>query len=209
MYSMKKIILASSSVRRKALLNQIGLSVETIKPEIDEKLNPRLKSRGNAEQLSFIKASAVAMKLKTDNLKVNKSSKSKIEDVIIIAADTFIEFNGEILGKPIDKKDAKKTLLKLSGKSHSVITGFTILEMNSHKTITKSVVTKVFFRKISLKEIDAYIKTGEPMNKAGSYGMQDLAAIFVERIEGEPFNVVGLPLSALTEELKKFGVKLF
>jgi len=206
---MKKIILASSSVRRKALLNQIGLSVETIKPEIDEKLNPRLKSRGNAEQLSFIKASAVAMKLKTDNLKVNKSSKSKIEDVIIIAADTFIEFNGEILGKPIDKKDAKKTLLKLSGKSHSVITGFTILEMHTHKTITKSVVTKVIFRKISLKEIDAYIKTGEPMNKAGSYGIQDIAAVFVERIEGEPFNVVGLPLSALTEELKKFGVKLF
>jgi septum formation protein len=206
---MNKIILASSSVRRKALLNQIGLSVETIKPEIDEKLNPRLKPRGNAEQLSLAKVNAVAQKLKDDNLKISKASKIMNEDVIIIAADTFIVFNGEILGKPIDKKDAKKTLLKLSGKSHSVITGFTILEMNSHKTITKSVVTKVFFRKISLKEIDAYIKTGEPMNKAGSYGMQDLAAIFVERIEGEPFNVVGLPLSALTEELKKFGVKLF
>lgn len=208
---MKKIILASSSSRRKSLLQQIGLSIEIEKPEIDEKLNPRLKPKGNAENLSLLKANAVYEKLKLKRL-LNTENRIRNEEkngYIIIAADTFIVFDGEIIGKPEDKKAAKKILLKLSGKSHTAVTGFTILDTSTKKTVTRSVNTKVFFRKLSLKEIDSYIKTGEPMNKAGGYGMQDLGAVFIERIEGEPFNVVGLPLQAITEELKKFGVKIF
>ncbi len=208
---MKKIILASSSSRRKSLLQQIGLSIEIEKPEIDEKLNPRLKPKGNAENLSLLKANAVYEKLKLKRL-LNTENRIRNEEkngYIIIAADTFIVFDGEIIGKPEDKKAAKKILLKLSGKSHTVVTGFTILDTSTKKTVTRSVNTKVFFRKLSLKEIDSYIKTGEPMNKAGGYGMQDLGAVFIERIEGEPFNIVGLPLQAITEELKKFGVKIF
>lgn len=208
---MKKIILASSSSRRKSLLQQIGLSIEIEKPEIDEKLNPRLKPKGNAENLSLLKANAVYEKLKLKRL-LNTENRIRNEEkngYIIIAADTFIVFDGEIIGKPEDKKAAKKILLKLSNKSHTVVTGFTILDTSTKKTVTRSVNTKVFFRKLSLKEIDSYIKTGEPMNKAGGYGMQDLGAVFIERIEGEPFNIVGLPLQAITEELKKFGVKIF
>ena len=207
---MKKIILASSSPRRKALLHQIGLSFETIKPEVEEKLNPRLKPRGNAEQLSLKKALAVRDILNSQS--VNSKKRLGIrgnggDGFIIIAADTFVVLDGEIIGKPGDKKEAKKILLKLSGRGHIVVTGFTILDTTSKKSITKSIVTKVYFNKLSLSEIDSYIKTGEPMGKAGSYGMQGIGAVFIEKIEGDPFNVIGLPLQIVCEELKKFGVR--
>lgn len=206
---MKKIILGSSSIRRKALLSQIGLIFEIEKPEIDEKLNPRLKPKGNVENISLLKANAIYEKLKLKKLlnTENRIRNNEKNGYIIITADTFVVFDGEIIGKPEDKKKAKKVLSKLSGKSHTVVTGFTILDTSTKKTITRSVDTKVSFRKLSLKEIDSYIKTGEPMDKAGGYGMQGLGAIFVESIEGDPFNVVGLPLQALSEELKKFGIK--
>ena len=95
-----------------------------------------------------------------------------------------------------------------SGREHSVVTGFTIIDTQSGKTVTDSVDTKVFFRKLSLREIDAYEKTGEPMDKAGAYAMQEKAAIFIEKIDGDPYNVIGLPLQEVTEALKKFGIKI-
>lgn len=206
---MKKIILASSSIRRRQLLSQIGLEFEVIKPEIDEKLNPRLKPRGNAEQLSLRKAQTVSEILKSaDNSRkeLNRKKDDK-EGFVIIAADTFVIIDGEIIGKPSDKKAAKKILLRLNGNIHQVITGFTILNSENKKSVTKSVITKVYFRKLSIREIDAYLKTGEPMDKAGAYAMQGRAAVFIEKIEGDPFNVIGLPLAALYAELKKFGIE--
>lgn len=208
---MVKLILASTSPRRKALLQQIGLTFEIDGSDIAEKLNPRLKPRGNAEHLSYLKAKAIAAKhhqLSLSGLKESRSRKNDKNTLIVIAADTIVVFNGEILGKPADKQSASKMLRKLNGRVHTVITGFTIIDVKTGKTVTKSAETKVFFRKLSLKEIEAYVKTGEPFDKAGAYGMQQKAAIFIERIEGDPFNVIGLPLQAVAEELKRFGIKV-
>lgn len=206
---MKRIILASQSPRRKSLLNQLHLDFEIIKPDIVEKLNPRLKPRGNAEQLSLLKVKNVWDLLKSKNKVMKMRIQDNSNSFVIIAADTFVVMDNEILGKPENEKIARKMLIKLNGHVHSVITGFTIVDTFTRKIITRSVETKVYFRKISLKEISSYIKTGEPMDKAGAYGMQSLGAVFIEKIEGEPFNVVGLPLNALSEELKKFGIKIF
>lgn len=190
---MKQIILASSSPRRKALLQQIGLKFKVDAGNIEEKLNPRLKPRGNAEQLSLLKAKAVA---------------TKYSDAMIIAADTLVILDEEIIGKPKDEKDVRRILHKLSGRAHVVVTGFTITDTVTKKTVTKSVETNVYFKRLSEKEIDGYLDTGEPFNKAGAYGMQDKGGIFIAKVEGEWSNVVGLPLCALYEELKKFGVKI-
>lgn len=206
---MKKIILASTSAGRKTLLQQIGLPFEVEGSNIEEKLNPRLKPRGNAENLSLQKALAVAEKYKRNQSIREQKKNNDNDNVIIIAADTFMVFNDEILGKPADKKAAKKMLEKLSGNSHSVITGFTIIDSGTGKTVTKSVETKVFFRKLSQKEIDQYIWTKEPFNKAGAYAMQGKGGMFIEKIVGEPFNVEGLPIQSLVEELKKFHVDIF
>lgn len=96
----------------------------------------------------------------------------------------------------------------ISGKSHSVITGFSIIDTGKNKTLSRSVETKVYFRKLTLSEIDNYIKSKEPLDKAGAYAIHGLGAVFVDKIEGDYFNVVGLPLSALTEALKEFGIKI-
>lgn len=190
----RKIILASGSPSRKRLLTQIlGNNFKVDVSDIEEKLNPRLKPRGNAEELSLQKAQAVAAKYK---------------DAIIIAADTFMVIGDDILGKPKDKKDAKRMLLKLSGQMHKTVTGFTLIDTSSGKTITKSVETNVYFKKMSMREIDGYINTGEPMGKAGAYAMQGKGAMFIEKIDGSPSNVLGLPINALSEVLNKFGVNI-
>ena len=206
---MKRLILASSSLQRKEILAQIGLRFETVTSKVDEKLNPRLKPKGNAEQLSLLKALTVAALYtdKADTLK-KKTRKTNKEGVIVLAADTFVVLDGEIIGKPDDAKQAKRTLGRLSGRMHSVISGFTIIDTFTNKTITESVETKVYFRKISLKDIDDYVRSGEPFNKAGAYGILEKGSIFIERIDGEPFNIAGLPLYAVSEALKKFGVKV-
>ncbi len=190
---MKQIILASTSPRRKELLRKIGLKFKTIESKFEEKLNPRLKPRSNAEYLSLGKAKAVA---------------SHYKDAIIIAADTFIVFNDEILGKQPDEKAAKRILKKLSGNKHQVITGFTIMDTQTGKTITKSIVANIYMKKISAEDIDKYVKTGEWRDAAAAYKIQEKGSMFIERIDGDFFGVVGLPLSLLVDELKKFGVKI-
>lgn len=191
---MRQIVLASTSPRRKALLEQIGLKFRVAPSNIEEKMNPRLKPRGNAEYLSQEKAKAVAQRFK---------------NAIIIAADTFVVLDDEIIEKPRDTNHAKVILRKLSGRSHVVVTGFTFIDTASGKTVTKSVETIVWFKKLSKKEIDDYVSTGEPMDKSGAYGMQDRGGIFITRVEGEYTSVIGLPLNTLYEELRKFGVNLF
>lgn len=140
------------------------------------------------------------------SLEKAKAVAEKYKNVLIIAADTFIIFKGDILGKPHTKEEARRMLSLLNGKMHSVITGFTIIDTDSNKKISESVETKVCFKKLTEDEMKAYVKTGEPLDKAGAYAIQGLGSVFIKKIEGDYFNVMGLPLGSLTEALKKFGV---
>lgn len=187
----KTIILASASPRRKELLRLTGLKFKVDASNYEENLNLKLKPHKLARFLSKQKAKTIA---------------GKYKNAIIIAADTFIVLKNILLGKPHSDAEAKKMLKTLNGKSHSVITGFTIMDTGSNKTISSSVETKVYLKKLSSKEIDAYVRTKEPLDKAGAYAIQGLGSVIIKKIEGDYFNVIGLPLSALMEGLKKFGI---
>ena len=190
---MKPIVLASSSPRRKEILEKIGLKFIIDPSEEEESLDYRSAPRKLAKSLSLEKARAAAVR--------HPSS-------IIIAADTFGVLGDKLLGKPADTQQARDMLKMMSGNKHTVITGFTVLDASSGRSITEAVETEVYFRKLGLDEIDAYIRSGEPMDKAGAYAIQGLGAILVEKIEGDYYNVVGLPLAALARVLKKFDIDL-
>jgi septum formation protein len=119
-----------------------------------------------------------------------------------------VVLKNRIFGKPRNRKEAKEMLKTLNGKAHTVITGYTILDADTGKKTTKSVESKVYFKRLTDGEISTYIKSGEPLDKAGAYGVQGLGALIVKRIEGDFFNVMGLPLNALAESLKKFGIRV-
>ncbi len=189
---MKRIILASGSPRRKKLLQKLGIDFEIVVSEMEEVLHPKLKPSQQAAYLSKEKASEVSKKVKNS---------------IIIAADTTVVIGNLVLGKPADRKDAIKMLKILSGKMHSVITGFTILDQSSKIIVTKSDESKVWFKKLSTAEIEKYIDSYKPFDKAGGYGIQDIKEMFVDKMEGEYSSILGLPLDMLSKELKKFGVK--
>jgi len=188
---MKNIILASKSPRRKELLEKIGLKFKVVESEYEEIMDPKLTPGELVRKFSLEKAKAVFQNYKNS---------------IIIAADTIAVCDGKILGKPKDKADAKKMLEFLSNKVHLIITGFTII--NGQKIITKSEETKVYMRKINEREIDSYLKTQEPYDKAGAYAIQEKGSVFIEEIEGDFLNAVGLPIYALAQELKKLGVEV-
>jgi septum formation protein len=190
---MKRIILASGSPRRKALLEQLGL-----KFTVDARVREDTEYAGQephqlARETSIKKAESVA---------------SDYPDAIIIAADTFGVIDGRIIGKPHSESEARAMLAALSGKSHTVITGFSVLDTITHKAVSRSVETTVHMKRITKSEIEAYMKTGESLDKAGAYAIQGLGAVLVEKIEGDYFNVMGLPLCALAEVLKEFGVNV-
>ena len=190
---MKKIILASASPRRKEILSLTGLRFRVEPSDYEETLDNAIKPHKLAKRLSLEKARAIA---------------GKYRDALIIAADTFIVFRGKLLGKPHTSKEARKMLRLLNGKSHSVITGYTMLDTGTGQKITRSVETKVWFKKMSSQELDAYAATGEPIGKAGAYAIQGRGAMIVKKIEGDYLNVVGLPLFDLAESLKKFGIRV-
>jgi septum formation protein len=191
--SVKTIVLASASPRRKEMLEQLGLKFEVEPSNHIEDIQPRLKPHELAKAISQKKALAVA---------------SRRRNAIIIAADTIGVLEGKILGKPKTAEEAGKMLAALSGKSHLVITGFTILDTSDNRSASKSVETRVYVKKLSPEEINSYIASGEPLDKAGAYAIQGLGATIIERVEGDYFNVVGLPLSTVVESLKKFGVRV-
>ncbi len=184
---MKKIILASASPRRKQLLEQIGINFEVIPGQINEDEIIDSDPLQNIQLLALLKAQEVA---------------NKGYNGIIIGADTQVLIDGEIIGKPRDREDAKSILLKLSGREHIVITGVALLDTKSKTSETWVEETKVKFRKLMIDEIEEYLDTGEYAGKAGAYGIQGRAAAFVERIEGCYFNVVGLPLAKLSVKLR-------
>ena len=190
---MKKIILASASPRRKEILMKTGLKFKVDASEYAEDNGHNLPPRKLAMYLSAKKAKSVAIKYK---------------NAIIISADTFIVFKNRIFGKPRNISNAREMLKLFSGKPHSVITGFTIIDTSENKRVSKTVETKVFFRKLNDKEIESYLRTKESLGKAGAYGIQGMGAMLINKIEGDYYNVMGLPLTALVENLKKFGIEV-
>lgn len=188
---MRTIILASTSPRRKQLLKKLKIPFTVVPSNITEHFNPRLKPRAQVEALALQKAEAVA---------------SKFPDAIIIGADTIVALGDEIIGKPTDEQEAKRMLKKLRGRMHTIVTGFVLIDTAAGRTIIKSIETKVWFRKIEPSEIATYLEKEKPYDKAGAYAIQDLGALFIEKIEGDYFGAVGLPLYTLAKELKKLGV---
>lgn len=188
-----KWVLASQSPRRKELLTQIGLSFEVVVSRADENITEELSPGELVERLSLIKAEAV------------RDSLAGREDApVVIGADTVVYHNGRILGKPKDEEDAFLMLRSLSGDTHSVFTGVSILFPDG--TVTFHSETKVTFDELSDAEIRAYIASGEPMDKAGAYGIQGLGGAFVTGIEGEYANVVGFPIGEFCRILRKKGL---
>ena len=187
-----KWILASASPRRRELLAQVGLEFEVLVSDADENIEESLSPDELVKRLSLIKAAAVKEEL---------SAKGADGDSAVIGADTVVFHNGEILGKPKDEEDAFRMLKSLSGDTHSVYTGVTVLL--GDETITFANETKVVFDTISDEEIKRYIASKEPMDKAGAYGIQGLGGAFVTSIEGEYANVVGFPIGEFCHILRE------
>lgn len=185
------IILASQSPRRKELLERMGITeFKTISPDIDERAFDGLSPAELVETLSREKSRAVAERAG--------------DEALVIAADTVVALDGAILGKPEDETDAFKMLTLLSDVRHQVYTGVTV--RRGSECVTEHEVTDVSFRELSEVEIERYISTGEPMDKAGAYGIQGYGALLVEAISGDYYNVMGLPVCRLGRILARFGV---
>ncbi|MBQ7334615.1 MAG: septum formation inhibitor Maf [Clostridia bacterium] len=189
-----RLILASGSPRRHELLTTAGIPHEIRVPMADETLPPHVESRRAVALLSQRKAAAA--------LAVSPEG-----EALVLAADTGVSLDGEILGKPHSEEEARQMLMRLSGRSHTVCTGVTVADR--HKSVTAVEVTAVRMRKILPEEIDAYVASGDPMDKAGAYGIQGKAGVFVSGIDGDYFNVVGLPVCLVGNILTKhFGFQL-
>lgn len=185
-----EIILASASPRRSELLESAGIAFEVVPGEIDETPLPGELPADHVQRLSREKVVDVA---------------ERTEGRFFIGADTIVVCDGEIMGKPKDGADAFRMLRKLSGGPHEVITGFTVYDKIRDGFLTAAVVTKVYFKSLSDEEIDTYIATGCPFDKAGAYAIQGGAAYMVRKIDGSYSNVVGLPLCEVVEALQRMG----
>ncbi|RKY84952.1 septum formation inhibitor Maf [candidate division KSB1 bacterium] len=188
-----RLILASTSPRRKEILSKTGLGFDVVVNNYEEDMTLDMPPKELAAYLSLGKAKSVA---------------NQYPDALVIGADTIVAFKDKILGKPKSVEEAKEMLTMLSGEVNSVITGFTMIHQSSNRIITDAIESFVTFRKMSEEEIDNYIATGEPMDKAGAYAIQEKGAIFVEKIEGDFFTIIGLPLYRIAEELKQFGITI-
>lgn len=195
---MSEIILASASPRRRELLGNMGLDFRVLVSDADESMvDKEVPPDIYVQELAILKAAAVA------------KTEIKNKSAIVISADTIVVSNGKILGKPKNEENAFGMLSELSGKIHKVYTGFCVLRLEDAYMVCKCVETEVAFKRLSEEKIKRYIASGEPMDKAGAYGIQGLGAMLVDYIKGDYFNVVGLPVSALADTLETdFGFKL-
>ena len=188
-----RLVLASASPRRRKLMEQAGIPCEYVSCDIDENLGKMLPPQETVLHLSTLKA--------------KKAADNYPQPVIIIAADTIVYIDGRILNKPESEEEAIEMLKSIAGRKHTVYTGVTLIKKEGLNT-TQSVFCEtadVFMRQLTEYEIYAYVKTGEPMDKAGSYGIQEKGATLVSRVEGDYFTVVGLPLAQLAIALKEMG----
>lgn len=189
----QKIILASTSPRRQELLKQIGLDFDIVPSAYEEDMSLKLKNNELAKTLAYGKARDVA---------------DKIKKGVVIGSDTFIVFHKERIGKPKDKKDAQRILKMISGKWLLIYSGIAIIDTKNKRELTDYEITKVKIKSLTKNEIDDYIATGEPLDKAGAFGIQGRGAVFIEKINGCYSNVVGLPLYRLYFNLQKLGISI-
>ena len=182
------LILASQSPRRRELLGLTGLEFIVRAADIDETMDPGKDPFEEVARVSHLKALAVPRE----------------PDDVVIAADTIVVCEGRVLGKPKDEADAFRMLSLLSGRNHQVMTGMTVLQ--GDEIVTHTEVTRIRFRKLLPEEIRAYIASGEPMDKAGAYGIQGGAALFADQMEGDYYNVMGLPVCRLAMILRSFSL---
>lgn len=187
--SSRRLVLASGSPRRRELLTKMGYTYEILKPDVDENVE------GTAREIVLTLAERKA-----------KACAAMVPDGIIIASDTLVSLNDRPLGKPADEADAHAMLRGLSGREHEVFTGVCVLDTATGESLTREDRTGVVFREMTDEEIDAYIATGEPMDKAGAYAIQGGAAAFTERLDGSFDNVVGFPTDLVREMLAHFGL---
>ena len=185
------LILASQSPRRRELLGLTGLDFIVRVADIDETMDPGKAPFEEVARVSRLKALAV----------------SREPGDVVIAADTIVVCEGKMLGKPRDESDAFRILSLLSGRTHEVMTGMTVLR--DEEIVTHTEVTKIHFRELHSEEIRAYIATGEPMDKAGAYGIQGGAALFADQMEGDYYNVMGLPVCRLAMILRSLGLPVW
>jgi septum formation protein len=185
------LVLASNSPRRSDLIKQLGLPFEVIGTSVDEEYRPYESPRDHVQRLALEKAESVA------HLRPRQW---------IISADTIVLLNGEVLGKPRDQADARRMLKTLSGRKHRVMTAFCILNKSLGICSLRLVETDVTIKHLSSQEVDAYLSTGEPMDKAGAYGAQGIGSFLIREIRGSYTNVVGLPTCELAEELIRLGI---
>lgn len=191
---MDAIILASSSPRRRELLNQAGIPFTLMPGQVDEaKVELSGTPEEKAEHLAYIKALDVV---------------KNVDKGLVLGADTIVVYEDELFGKPADERDALRMLKGLSGHEHRVITGIALIDAESGTVKKGHETTKVRFSTLTVEEIQAYIRTGEPFDKAGAYAVQGRGALFVESLNGCYSNVVGLPLKKLGNMLQEFGIKV-
>lgn len=188
----RRIILASASPGRSELLRRTGILFEVVPSDCDEHV-AAMTPEGHVRGLALLKARTVAQ---------------RHPDALVIAADSVAELDGDILGKPDSPDDAQLMLERLSGRFHRLLTGLAIVDGPTGKTYDGVETTMVHMRHLSSEEIDAYVRSGEPLNKSGSYELQGLGATIIDRIEGDFSNVVGLPMAHLARALKQFGVNI-
>ncbi len=189
----KQIILASTSPRRKEILSLTGLKFETIASDYEEDMTLDLEPLELAKLLSRGKAEAIA---------------KDHQDSIVIGADTFVVLDNQLLGKPHDEDTAIKMLKQISNQAVSLITGYTIIDTSDNKQISETVETKIYIKELSDEEIQSYVKTKEPLDKAGAFAIQGMGAIFIKKIEGDFFGAMGLPIFDLSNSLKQFVISI-
>lgn len=192
---MRQIILASSSPRRRELLEKAGVHFQVMPSQEEERIENKEPAQ-IVENLSWQKAASVASKAD--------------RDVIVIGSDTLVAYEGKVLGKPRDEEEAVETLKLLQGNTHQVYTGVTVIVRDKEEEITKTFSrrTDVTFYPVDEKEIRAYVATGDPMDKAGSYDIRGDFSVYIKEICGDYNNVVGLPVSMLFWEMKQLGIDL-
>jgi len=191
---MVRFILASTSPRRKELLKQVIKDFEIAHSSYEEDNTLKMKPSELATHHAVQKAQDVA---------------KRYGEGVIISADTLVFFKDEVMGKPKDDADAKRMLKKVSGKTVDVISGLCVIDIARKKELKGYELTKVKMKKMSNKEIDSYVKSGEPLDKAGAFGIQGKGAVLVEKVDGCYFNVVGLPLFRLGKMMEELGIRFF
>lgn len=211
-----RLILASASPRRKELLEQIGASFEIIPSKGEESITSPSPAQA-VQELSFQKAAEVSRTLglrpacpDPGSHQASRPDSAAPQKILILGADTLVAYGSRILGKPKDKEDAEAMLRMLSGNTHSVFTGVTLLALEDGKEARVSFYeeTKVTMYPLTGQQIAAYVETGEPMDKAGAYGIQGRGAVLVQGIQGDYNNVVGLPVARIYQELAKSGIEI-